>query len=133
MHDHGNHIHYHPAKDEANKEKILNKISSADNFKGFDDFMYFSYKNWLLFQENQADLDKAKNTFIEVGKKFKKFKDSQDPQSEAEKYLENITNVTDMMGKHDLHNATVLVENFVKPYTIADKFVRNFNKKIVEA
>lgn len=136
MHDHhhhdSNHLHFHPSVENVDKNKITAKISNSDNFKGFDDFMYFAYKYWLVLKDDQETINKAKNTFIEVCTKFKKFKGSEYTNTIADKFVENLNNATDLMLNHELEEVTSLIEKFVKPYTLADKFMRNFNKRMNE-
>lgn len=136
MHDHhhhhdSNHLHFHPSAENVDKVKVIDKLSNIDSFKGFDDFMYFAYKNWIVLKDSEEDINKAKNTFVEVCKKFKKFKSDEDVNTASDKFVENMNNSTDLMLNHELEEVTALIEKFVRPYTLSDKFIRNFNKRMV--
>ncbi len=133
MHDHhqhdNNNIHYHPSVDGIDEVKVLEQFNNLDNFKGFDDYMYFSYKYWLLLAKSDENIKKAKDNFIQICNKYNKNKVG-DQNQQAENYIQNLKNVTGMMNAHDLSNATNLVTSFVKTYTMQDKFIRNFNKRV---
>ena len=129
QHDNNNNIHYHPSVDGIDEVKILEQFNNLSNFKGFDDYMYFSYKYWLLLSKSEENIKKAKDNFIEICNKYNKIKGG-DQNQQAENYIQNLKNVTDMMNAHDLSNATNLVISFVKTYTMQDKFIRNFNKRV---
>jgi hypothetical protein len=135
MHDHhhhhnSNHLHFHPSKDNMDKEKIINELVNLDSFKGFDDFMYFAYKYWIILKDNVEDINKVKSSFIGVCKKYKKLKENEDINLLGDKLVENLDNSLNLMVNHELEEVTSLIKNFVKPYTISEKFIRNFNKRV---
>jgi hypothetical protein len=136
MHDCRDHIHHHFNIDGLNKELMNSKLEDITKFKGFDDFMYFSYKYWPLIKDNTEASNKAKELFLNAAKKFNKFKTLSEAKlaEKAEKYLEHLNETTRLIfEKGDVHNATVLIGDFAQAFTIQDKFVRNFNKKIDSA
>ncbi|MFN8575674.1 MAG: hypothetical protein U0354_02340 [Candidatus Sericytochromatia bacterium] len=135
MHEHhhhhnSNHLHFHPSKENVDKIKILDTLTNISSFKGFDDFMYFVYKYWIVLKDNEDDINKVKSSFIEVCKKFKKLKDSEDINIVSNKLVENLDNSISLMLNHELEEVTSLIEKFVRPYTISEKFIRNFNKRV---
>jgi hypothetical protein len=133
MHDCRDHVHFHFNKESINKESMEMKLNEVNKFKGFDDFMYFSYKHWFLIREDNEKLEKSKNMFIEAAKKFNKFRnlDSNQLLAEADKYITHLNEITRLLFElDDIHNATVKIGQFAKSFTIEDKFIRNFNKKL---
>ena len=135
MHDHhhdhnSNHLHFHPSAENVDQAKIIDKISNPDNFKGFDDFMYFAYKYWIVLKDNEESINKSKSTFVAVCTKFKKFKVNEDVNAASDTFVKNLNNATDLMLNHELDEVTSLIEKFVRPYTLSEKFIRNFNKRM---
>jgi hypothetical protein len=133
MHDCSDHIHNDFKLENLNKETLNSKLNAPDKFSGFDDFMYFSYKYWPLIKTEPENISKAENTFIQLAKKFNKLNglDAAQLTQEAGKYSTHMDNVTRLIIEDgDSHTATVTIGKYIKPFTIQDKFIRNFNKKL---
>ncbi len=135
MHDCHDHVHHEFNIGKLNEEVMNLKLNNITKFSGFDDFMYFSYKYWPLIKTSPESVEKIKSLFVEACKKFKKLSRLTDAQlvEEAEKYKTHMFEVENLIFElRDVHHATVAIGNYVKPFTIQEKFVRNFNKKLVE-
>lgn len=136
MHDCSDHVHNHFDLASLNKENMNLKLDNLDKFKGFDDFVYFSYKYWPLIKSDNLIIEKLRALFVEAAKKFKKFRNLDDDKLklEADKFINHLEETGKLLfDVGDVHNATVKISQFVKPFTIEDKFIRNFNKKLDSA
>lgn len=136
MHDCSDHVHNHFDIASLNKENMDLKLENLDKFKGFDDFVYFSYKYWPLIKSDNSIIEKLRGLFVEAAKRFKKFRNLDDDKLklEADKFISHLEETGRLLfDVGDVHNATVKISQFVKPFTIEDKFIRNFNKKLDSA
>ncbi len=127
MHNH-THIHYHLSVVNMNKETVLKELETLSSFTGFDDFMYYSYKHWFFItQENLVA--EAKKAFENICTKYNKFK-TDNKETEVESFVIHMNKLLEIVSKHELHEATEEVENFVDKYVLKAKFLRNFNKRV---
>lgn len=136
MHDCSDHVHNHFDIASLKKENMDLKLENLDKFKGFDDFVYFSYKYWPLIKSDNSIIEKLRGLFVEAAKRFKKFRNLDDDKLklEADKFINHLEETGKLLfDVGDVHNATVKISQFVKPFTIEDKFIRNFNKKLDSA
>jgi hypothetical protein len=135
MHDCRDHIHHEADVEKLDKETMNKKLNDQNQFKGFDDFMYFSYKYWPLITTDPENIAKAEQLFVELIKKFNKINSGkgENISAEIEKYTSHLDEVTGLIKDHDAHTATITISRYIKPFTIQDKFIRNFNKKVASA
>lgn len=136
MHDCSDHVHNHFDLNSLNKENMNLKLADLNKFKGFDDFIYFSYKYWPLIKSDNQIIEQLRILFVEAARKFNKFKNLDDTnlKLESDKYISHMEEAGKLLFDiGDVHNATVKISQFVKPFTIEDKFIRNFNKKLDSA